>query len=187
MILWRFSAGVVTTTVRCRGCARAGSSETSRLPSAPFAYSIASYSLHISSSHHLPHSGACIYPYRGCLSPPDSARRTQTNAPRHTWLVHTPERGTPFPPITLRQVAPATHHTHDMVNERPKQFGGMPRFGGAPRHGFAHPTPSSQTASPSAFRATQLGLGLGKGAAGLGGLGKGKGVKRHMSALMLMW
>lgn len=46
-----------------------------------------------------------------------------------------------------------------MANERPKQFGGMPRFGGA-------------------SRASQLGIGLGKGAAGLG-LGKGKPVKRH--------
>jgi hypothetical protein len=154
--------------------------ETSRLPSAPFACSVASCSLHTSTSYHLPHPGAYIYPYRGCLSPPDSARETQTSAPRHTWLVHTIERGTPFPPVALRQAAPATHHTHDMVNERPKQFGGMPRFGGAPRPGFARPTPSSQTTPPSASRATQLGLGLGKGAAGLGGLGKGKGVKRHM-------
>ncbi|KAL1592584.1 hypothetical protein SLS59_009676 [Nothophoma quercina] len=66
-----------------------------------------------------------------------------------------------------------------MVNERPKQFGGMPRFGAGPRSGFTRPTPSSQTASPSASRATQLGIGLGKGAAGLG-LGKGKGQKRHI-------
>ncbi|KAF9694526.1 hypothetical protein EKO04_007423 [Ascochyta lentis] len=60
-----------------------------------------------------------------------------------------------------------------MVQERPKQFGG------APRPGFARPPLSSQVASPSASRASQLGIGLGKGAAGLGGLGKGKGIKRH--------
>ncbi|KAH6614077.1 histone-fold-containing protein [Boeremia exigua] len=57
-----------------------------------------------------------------------------------------------------------------MVNERPKQFGGAPRFGGGPRPGVA---------SSSTSRAAQLGIGLGKGAAGLGGLGKGKGIRRH--------
>ncbi|KAF3044081.1 hypothetical protein E8E12_009154 [Didymella heteroderae] len=65
-----------------------------------------------------------------------------------------------------------------MVNERSKQFGGMPRFGVAPRPGFAPLSGSSQTASPSASLASQLGIGLGKGGKGLG-LGKGKGVKRH--------
>ncbi|KAJ4322722.1 hypothetical protein N0V94_002240 [Neodidymelliopsis sp. IMI 364377] len=67
-----------------------------------------------------------------------------------------------------------------MVNERPKQFGGMPRYAGGPRPGFTQSQPgASQNASPTASRANQLGLGLGKGSAGLG-LGKGKGVKRHM-------
>ncbi|KAF3032740.1 hypothetical protein E8E11_001711 [Didymella keratinophila] len=65
-----------------------------------------------------------------------------------------------------------------MVNERPKQFGGMPRFGAAGRPGFARPPGSSQAGTPSASRASQLGIGLGKGGKGLG-LGKGKGVKRH--------
>ncbi|KAH8728835.1 histone-fold-containing protein [Phaeosphaeriaceae sp. PMI808] len=68
-----------------------------------------------------------------------------------------------------------------MVNERPKQFGGVNRFGGPSRLGIARPV-SSATVSPSPgtlpaqSRANKLGLGLGKGA---GGLGKVKGLKRH--------
>ncbi|KAJ4342647.1 hypothetical protein N0V87_000856 [Didymella glomerata] len=65
-----------------------------------------------------------------------------------------------------------------MVNERPKQFGGMPRFSASARPGFARPPGSSHAAPASASRASQLGIGLGKGGKGLG-LGKGKGVKRH--------
>ncbi|KAF1846709.1 histone-fold-containing protein [Cucurbitaria berberidis CBS 394.84] len=61
-----------------------------------------------------------------------------------------------------------------MVNERPRQFGGIQRFGAAPRPGNAHQPQGS--ASPAASRATKLGLGLGKGAQGLG---KAKGLKRH--------
>jgi len=81
----------------------------------------------------------------------------------------------------------AQHHHDDnkdtiMVNERPKQFGGVNRFGGPVRPGFARPAASSGTvsASPSQARAQKLGLGLGKGS---GGLGKGKGLKRHMFVL----
>jgi histone H4 len=68
-----------------------------------------------------------------------------------------------------------------MVNERPKQFGGLNRFGGISSPGIGRP-PSSATvsaASPSQSRAQQLGLGLGKGSCGLG-KGKGEGLKRHM-------
>jgi histone H4 len=68
-----------------------------------------------------------------------------------------------------------------MVNERPRQFGGVNRLGGA-RPGVARPPLSSPTVagSPAQSRASQLGLGLGKGGGGLGGKGKGKGMKRHM-------
>ncbi|KAF2829423.1 histone-fold-containing protein [Ophiobolus disseminans] len=67
-----------------------------------------------------------------------------------------------------------------MVNERPKQFGGVNRFGAPVRPGFAaRPQASGSTAAGSQAqgRAQKLGLGLGKGS---GGLGNGKGLKRHM-------
>jgi hypothetical protein len=73
------------------------------------------------------------------------------------------------------------NNTQDtMVNERPRQFGGVSRFGGPIRPGAAHPSSSATAAaSPGQSRATQLGLGLGKGSGGLG-KGKGQGLKRHM-------
>src|SRR5690242_19102204 len=59
--------------------------------------------------------------------------------------------------------------TTTMVNERPKQSGGLMRFfGGSSQLSKANPAPS-QAAPPTASRATHLGIGLGKGAAGLGG------------------
>lgn len=127
--------------------------------------------------HHLPHLAAYILLSQVFISPDSAIVCEQT---RRTWLVPTAARGALFParcttPDNTRISTPS----HDMVNERPKQFGGIPRFGAGPRPGFTRPTPSSQTASPSASRATQLGIGLGKGAAGLG-LGKGKGQKRHV-------
>lgn len=67
-----------------------------------------------------------------------------------------------------------------MVNERPKQFGGVSRFGGPSRPGFVRPPASSSStiaASPAQSRAQKLGLGLGKGS---GGSGKEKSLKRHM-------
>lgn len=76
-------------------------------------------------------------------------------------------------------------HRESMVNERPRQFGGVSRFTGPSRPGVAHP-PSSATASlsgtPNQSRAKALGLDLGKGSGGLG-KGKGKGLKRHMSVV----
>jgi hypothetical protein len=69
-----------------------------------------------------------------------------------------------------------------MVNERPRQFGGVNRLGGT-RPGVARPPapPSSTVAgSPAPNRVRQPGIGLGKGGGGLGGKGKGKGMKRHM-------
>jgi histone H4 len=68
-----------------------------------------------------------------------------------------------------------------MVNERPKQFGGVNRFGGISRPSIGRP-PSSATASAASLsqsRAQQLDLGLGKGSGGLG-KSKGKGLKRHL-------
>ncbi|KAF2473910.1 histone-fold-containing protein [Lindgomyces ingoldianus] len=69
-----------------------------------------------------------------------------------------------------------------MVQPRPQQFGGTPRFTGVPSasgHPISNAVPSS-AASPSTARARQLGLGVGYGM-GLGskGLGKGKAFRRH--------
>lgn len=116
-----------------------------------------------------------------CLSPPDSACAcVQTVIALHKMLVRAlNHQGTPLrAPVALGTSRDLHNIHHDMVNERPKQFGGTPRSGGGPRPGYARPNPTS---SPTtlASRATQLGIGLGRGAAGLGGLGKGKGVRRH--------
>ncbi|KAL5118123.1 hypothetical protein ACEQ8H_003958 [Pleosporales sp. CAS-2024a] len=72
-----------------------------------------------------------------------------------------------------------------MVQERPRQFGGVSRFAGPSQSRFVRPQPyaSSATASaaatPAQNRAQTFGIGLGKGSGGLG-RGKGKGLKRHM-------
>jgi hypothetical protein len=72
-----------------------------------------------------------------------------------------------------------------MVNERPNQFGGSPRFNGA-RPGIARSGAFGTAGPASQSRAQKLGLGLGKtgglgkGSAGLGRGGKGMPLKRHM-------
>ncbi|KAF2682141.1 histone-fold-containing protein [Lentithecium fluviatile CBS 122367] len=58
-----------------------------------------------------------------------------------------------------------------MVNERPRQFLGVPRF-----QGGSSQRSNTLSASSNVPRATQLGLGLGRGGVGLG---KGKALKRH--------
>jgi hypothetical protein len=104
---------------------------------------------------------------RVCLRPTRQQRPCHLHAIDHLPL-----------PLHYASSTRSPHHHRQMVNERPKQFGGMPRFSASARPGFARPPGSSHAAPASASRASQLGIGLGKGGKGLG-LGKGKGVKRH--------